>query len=196
MSNALSSLVNIESCSNIDEIIDTTYCEFKNNYMDRERRPKTLFGKRLIIEFANWVEYKADSYWHLVSLNEDEKFNVFPCGNKLSDHICLGNCISKDRQIVRYNGDVRNICIYRALRVNWPLDIIRLANEKSQKINIWEKDRKLHLRYKKNKIDYIVILAIKKDSYKLISAFPVFYINKKKAFDKDFEEYNRHKKSQ
>lgn len=192
----LSPLINIDNCNDIDDIINVTYNEFKKFYMDRDIRPNSLFGKKLIIEFANWKEYKADSYWHLISLDEKEYFNVFPCGNKLSDHICLGNCIYKKRQIVRYNGAIRNICVYRALRIKWVLDIIRLADQNSNKIKKWEKNNNLYLRYKNNKIDYVVILASKRQTYKLISAFPVFYINKKQEFDNDFKFYNKNKKSQ
>ncbi len=193
---SLSPLININDCLDIEEIIDKVYIEFKKVYMDRENKPKELLGKRLIIEFANWKEFKADIYWHLISLGEKEKFNVFPCGNKLSNHICSANCIYKKRQIVRYNGDIRNICIYRALRIIWPINIIELANKRSYRIIVWEKDNKLYLRYNEGKIDYIVVFASKRNTYKLISAFPVFYINKKISFDNDYKEYMKIKKSQ
>ena len=191
----LSPLINIDSFSNINSIIDDTYEKFKIKYMDREVRPKKLFGKNLIINFDKWVEYKADLYWHLVSLSEDEKFNVFPCGNNISNNICRENCLKKHKQITRVNGQIRTICVFRAIRINWVIDIINLANNNDPVIKWWEKGDKLYLRYQHGNIDYAVIFISKSKSYKLISAFPVFYINKKKIFDKDFREFMQ-KKSQ
>ena len=75
------------------------------------------------------------------------------------------------------------------------MDIINLANEQDSRIKVWEKDRKLHLRYDYGDIDYVLIFSSKKNIYKLISAFPVFYINKKETFDKDYNDY-KIKKSQ
>ena len=191
----LSPTINIEEYSDIDSIIKSTYEEFKSKHMDRSIRPKELLGKKLIMEFANWVEYKADLYWHLISLSENEWFNVFPCGNNLSSNICKENCLKKHRQITRTNGQVRTICVFRAIRVNWVIDIINLANKHDKRVRVWEKDNKLHLRYEYGEIDYIIIFGVKRNSYKLISAFPVFYINKKQTFNKDFNEFMQ-KKSQ
>ena len=66
-----------------------------------EIRPKKLLGKTIFIEFSNWIEHKADCYWHFISLNEKEKFNVFPCGNNLSEYICKKNCLTRKNIIKR-----------------------------------------------------------------------------------------------
>ena len=188
-------IINVLDCKDIDSIIDITYEEFKRNHMNEKKRPKKLLGKTMIIMFDNWRQYKADCYWHFISLGEKEQFNVFPCGNNLSEHICKKNCLTRKNIIKRYNGEVRIICPFRAIRINWIMDIINLANEQDSRIKVWEKDRKLHLRYNYGDIDYVLIFSSKKYIYKLISAFPVFYINKKETFDKDYNDYNI-KKSQ
>ena len=185
----LSPIINILDCEDIDSIIDITYIEFKKNHMNMEIRPKKLLGKTIFIEFSNWIEHKADCYWHFISLNEKEKFNVFPCGNNLSEYICKKNCLTRKNVITRHNREIRIICPFRAARINWILDIINLANKKDQRIKIWKKDKKLHLRYNNADIDYVVIFFETKETYRLISAFPVFYINKKQIFDKDYNDY-------
>ena len=52
-----------------------------------------------------------------------------------------------------------------------------------------EKDNKFHVRFQHQDVDYVVIFSINKGRYQLISAFPVFYIKKKKAIDKAYQEY-------
>lgn len=45
--------------------------------MNMEIRPKKLLGKTIFIEFSNWIEHKADCYWHFISLNEKENSMYF-----------------------------------------------------------------------------------------------------------------------
>lgn len=186
----LSPVINIDSCESIDNVIEIVYSEFKLNIMNKEVRAR-LFNKFVFIKFEDWVEYKAGMFWHLISLNENEKFNVFPCGNTASQNKCNKNCISQYMQITLNNGQKRSICIYRAIRINWINDIIVLANKKDERVKVWIKDDKLHLRFQYEDIDYVVILAVNSRNYQLISAFPVFYINKKEVFDTDYNNYTK-----
>ena len=189
----LSPIIDIDGCNSIDEIIEISYRDFKSNIMDKVVRPR-LFGKLVFIKFDWWIEHKAEMYWHLASLHEKERFNVFPCGNHISENRCNRNCVYQNRQITLKNGQKRYICVYRAIRVNWINDIIELANKKDISVKEWTKDDKLHLRFQHEDIDYIVIFEIHSKRYQLITAFPVFYINKKMEFDKDYSNYVKSKK--
>lgn len=194
-SNKLSPKINIDNCISVEDIINKTYNEFKTKIMDKSIRPN-LFNKLVFIKFDHWIDYKAEMYWHLVSLHEKETFNIFPCGNNISENICSKNCIYKTKQVVLKNEQVRDICIYRAVRINWINDIIELANGEDCSVKKWIKDDKLYLRFRHEEVDYVVIFEVKKNKYQLISAFPVFYINKKDVFDKDYKEYNKKSKNQ
>jgi len=190
ISNKLSPLIDISKSNNIDAIIDTVYDEFKCKFMNKLNRPR-LFGKFVYIKFSNWIDYKAEIFWHFISLNELERFGIFPCENNTSENVCMSNCLSKNKQVVLNNGQTRDICIYRAIRISWIWDIINLANDDSKNIKYWIKDKKMHIRFQDDDVDYIIILEVKKNMYQIISAFPVFYINKKKTFDTDYKNYQK-----
>lgn len=198
----LSPIIDIREINNMEDLIDLCYDKhFKMRHM-KEERPN-LYGKKVIIPFTNPKEYKFEIFWHLISLDESEHFNVFPCGNDLYDTICKENCFTANRTISfkkkdKYGNEedkIRRICPFRAMRINWVLDIIHLANSEDKRVKVWTEDSKIHLRYKYEEVDFIVILVEKQTSYRLITAFPVFYINKKKDFDKAYKNFKQ-KKSQ
>ena len=177
------------------EIVEKAYEVFKSQLMDKESRVK-LKGKFIFIDFSQWIDYKAEMFWHLISLDKNERFGVFPCENNMSDNICKMNCKDGLINVTLKNGQVRNICLYRACRIAWITEIINLANKKDESIMIWEKDNKKHIRFKHQDVDYVIILDINRGKCQLISAFPVFYINKKLTFNNDYEEYVRKIKNQ
>lgn len=190
ISSKLSPIINIDNCDSMDEIIELVYRDFKTNMMDKEVRAK-LFNKLVFIKFDYWIKYKAEIYWHLISLHEKERFNVFPCGNNISENSCNKNCIYQRDQVTLKNGQTRDICVYRAIRINWINDIIKLASRKDKNIKEWIKDNKLYLRFQHEDVDYVVILEVGRNRYQLVSAFPVFYINKKMEFDNDYINYTK-----
>lgn len=175
-----------------EEIIETAYDIFKNDIMDKKTRVKYK-GKFIFIKFDHWIEYKAEMFWHLISLGPKEQFQVFPCENNISDNICNMNCINKVRKVTLANGQVRNICLYRASRIKWITEIINLANKDDESVEVWEKDNKKHIRFKHQDVDYAIILEMNKGTYQLVSAFPVFYINKKLTFNTDYKNYKKNK---
>lgn len=183
------------STEEFEDIIENAYEIFRVKFMDKENRP-TLFNKFIFIDFKHWIDNKADCFWHLVSLHETEKFGVFPCENNISDIICKENCITKTKQITLHNGQIRDLCIFRMIRIEWVIDIILLANQKDDNIKVWEKDDKLHIRFQHEDVDYVIILLDRRNRYQLVSAFPVFYINKKKQFDNDYNNYIEKQKNQ
>lgn len=171
-----------------EDIIEDAYEVFRTEFMDKEKRPR-LFNKFIFIDFKYWFDNKADCFWHLVSLHETERFGVFPCENNISEVVCKENCISKIKQVRIKNNQLRDLCIFRMLRIQWVMDIVKLADKKDENTKVWIKDDKLHIRYQHEDVDYVVILLNAKNRYQLISAFPVFYINKKKQFDNDYNNY-------
>ncbi|URZ02727.1 hypothetical protein [Clostridium felsineum] len=192
-SEKLSPVIDIKECCNTEDILEVTYNNFQNNIMDKKKRPN-LFNKFIFIDFKYWIENKAEIYWHIISLGINEKFNVFPCNNDISSVYKKDNCINQEYQVTLANGSVRNICLYRAIRINWLIDIIHLANKNDESIKYWVKSGKLYLRFQHRGVDYAVVFQIQEDKYRLVSAFPVFYINKKQVFDKDYSDYQKIKK--
>lgn len=192
-----SKLSPIKEVSNekFEDIIENAYEIFRYKFMDKNNRP-TLFDKFIFIDFKHWVHNKADCFWHLVSLHETEQFGVFPCENNISESICKENCISEVKQVRIKNNQLRDLCIFRMLRIEWVMDIVKLADRKDENIKVWIKDDKLHIRFQHEDVDYVVILLNAKNRYQLISAFPVFYINKKKQFDTDYNNYIQMQKNQ
>lgn len=189
----ISPLIDIKNCNNTEDIIDYIYEYFKENIMGKEKRPK-LFNKSIFIDFNNWINYKAEMFWHIVSLNDNEKFNILPCNNDISSIYKKDNCINHKYRIEMSNGSVRSICLYRAIRISWFIDIINLANSKDKSIKSWVKDKNLYLRFQHQSIDYAIVFQIQKNMYRLLSMFPVFYINKKQEFDNDYNKYQKIKK--
>lgn len=188
----LSPIIDISRYSDFNDINDFLYGHFSKNIMDRTKRNK-LFNKFIFIDFSNWIDYKAEMYWHMISLSENERFNILPCNNDTSNIYCNDNCINRCHQVILSNGQKRNICIYRAIRIEWLNDIINLANNNDENIKIWEKDNKLYIRYEHETVDYAVVLEKQKNKYRLLSMFPVFYINKKVEFNTDYKKYKKMK---
>ncbi|MCM3620530.1 hypothetical protein M3936_23530 [Sutcliffiella horikoshii] len=199
-SNKLSIPLEISTPKNISDTLDELYLFFKDNILDRDKRIK-LFGKDIFIDCGKgkWIRGKNEVFWHLTSLKKREKFNVLPCSNCKSSSICPQNCLEPTIEVMLSNGEKRNICIYRGRRINWFIDVVRMANEKDENVQTWRENLgqgkfKLFLRFRHQSGDYVVIFEEKwrrKEliQYRLLSAFPVFYINKKREFDKKFREY-------
>lgn len=120
--------IDIEGINNIDEIIDNAYEIYKSQLMDRENRIK-LFGKFIYIDCKSWINRKAEMFWHLSSLSENEQFNILPCTNDSASVVCNENCITNLYKVILSNGEKRNLCIYRSIRINWIREVIDLANK-------------------------------------------------------------------
>lgn len=188
ISTKLTPPIDINTFSTIEETIEYVYLEYKATIMDRVNRPQ-LFGKDIFVNCKNWINYKAEMFWHLSSLSISEIFNILPCNNDRSNLLCMNNCLVKNTQVTLVNGQVRNICLYRGIRIRWIKEIIILANNNDCSVKKWIKDNKLHLRFTDETVDYIIIFDIKKKYYSLKTAFPLFYINSKSNFDKDCRLY-------
>lgn len=200
-SSKLSSPISIDSYNNTDEIINHLYEIFKVELMNKHKRP-TLFGKFIYISCNNWIKGKAEMFWHLISLADDESFNIFPCNNCVSQTKCPENCISPTLTIDLPDGKTRNTCLYRGIRINWIKQIIDLTNKNDSNIKFWVKPRivqgvtrkQLHIRFQHETVDYLLIFEEKYENgvlshYYFVTAFPVFYINKKHQYQEDYQTY-------
>ncbi len=110
--------------------------------------------------------------------------------------LCNQNCNASHHAIVvKYGAETRNVCLLRASRLPWIIDIIKLAGKNDSSVNVWLKpgtgrqNGKLYLRYNHHGADFVLIFSVEKRFYRLISAFPVFYTNEKENFDKDYRKY-------
>lgn len=176
-----------------EEIIDKCYVIFKQSILNKDR--PDLFGKKIYIPIE-WLNYKAEMFWHVSSLSSIEDFKILPCNNDVSSVNCRKNCIENTGGITLSNGETRTLCHYRMTRVNWIREIIDLANIHNDRVKVWKKVQKdnkenLYLRYVYREIDYILVFEEKVNRYILKSAYPLFFIESKRNHDKDYNKYRK-----
>lgn len=179
----------------IEKDIDTAYEYFQLAINNRSKRP-TLFDKEVFIEANEQINGRPQGFWHAISLEDKHHFKVLPCVNDGNIDLCAQNCSSGHHQIaIKYGVEVRNICLLRASRLPWIVDIIKLASRKDPSVKVWRKPSggkqsdKLYLRYNHGGADYVLIFSAEKWFYRLISAYPVFYTSEKADFDKESVKY-------
>lgn len=184
-------VVDLDPYSNKSEIINNLYDLYKSELMEKDNRVR-LFNKFIYIE-CKWIDYKAEMFWHLISLSEEDYFKEFPCEYDNLKLMCEENCIKHIKQVTLNSGQVRNICYFRAVRISWIKEIINLANNNSSHIKKWEKDGILYIRFEHETADYILLFLNKLNNgkYYFISAFPVFYPRSKVNYDNDFQNYQK-----
>lgn len=180
-------------CGDIADGLIIAYDYFSHYINDKENRPQ-LFGKKIYVEAHEWIEDRPEGFWHLVSLEEKHHFQkILPCINDSSTALCKQNCNTKQKMIaIKMGTENRSLCLYRASRIPWVVDIINLANNNDPDVCVWIKPStngssdKLYLRYNHDGADYVVIFSVEKKFYRIIAAFPVFYLSEKEAFDKEY----------
>lgn len=169
--------------------IQTAYDYFNEKINNRSNRP-ALFEKELFIEANEIIEGRPLGFWHIISLDENHHFKVLPCVNDICMDLCGENCELKNHQVsINFGAETRNICLLRASRLPWILDLIKLANRDDPAVKIWKRDNKLYIRYNHFGNDFVLILSDTKHFYRIISAYPVFYTKDKKVFDRDSVEF-------
>ena len=184
--------MSITSSQGLNEIIDSCHELFKKTIAAKDR-PK-LGEWEIFIPFK-WIDTKAEIFWHIGSIEKKSTLDIYPCTNDVASAICTSNCINGADTIVLSNGEERAKCIYRATRVGWILDIVKMYNETDSRVKYWEKDnsdhrRRIYLRYQEEEIDYLVVFEKKSDKrVVLITGFPVFFISTKNDLEKDYKKY-------
>lgn len=172
--------------------IEIAHRYFDENLNNRLNRP-SLFEKDIYIEAKEIIDEKPQGFWHIISLDEKHTYTkVLPCINDENISKCNENCNTKKHQItIKYGTETRNICLLRASRIPWIIDLINLANKNSPDIISWKKqnnhNKKLYIRYKKGSVDFVVIFSEEKHYYRIISAYPVFEQKEKEELNNDYK---------
>lgn len=185
--------IDITGLEDISAIMDKCHIVFKETMVNKDNRAK--LGEREIAVPLNWIECKAELFWHAASVEEKAKLNIQPCINDITSSLCANNCIDAIDSIIMNNGDKREKCIYRAVRISWIREVIDLYNNGDKRVKYWEKinsnkKNRIYLRYQEAELDYIVILEDKSDKrVVLITGYPVFFISAKKDYEKDYQNY-------
>lgn len=194
ISSKLPPVLDISNLNSTEDIIEFIYENFQKEYTGPENI-RYLHGEKVHFDYSRIHKDKFLFFWHLISLSSSEKFNVLPCNNdisliKCSDH----NCLTQNNYIELPKGK-RNICFYRGIRVHWIGKIIELADKNDPFITQWEQDDNncFYIRFQHETTDYLVVLTMKKNGFLFVTAYPLFYINKKQVCDKQYELYQASK---
>lgn len=181
----------------VNQSIDIAYDYFSKNIADRAHRP-ALFDKEVYIECAEIIDDRPVGFWHIISLEDNHKFSkIVPCVNDPAIDLCDQNCVSGKYQVaIKSGSENRNLCLYRAARLPWIIDLIKMANRDDPAVQVWLKpggqkaNDRLYLRYKHGGNDFVVIFTVQRKFYRLVSAFPVFYLKERNEMDKDYTTYH------
>lgn len=194
------------------EIIPVSSTDFHQNFDQiyeyfRELKSKKLIynGKKVIFQNEHLILGRESEFWHLVSLGLKDTFKVLPCTRCESKRICPINCNSEMFKVDLKGGlGERKLCTYRAHRINFVELILSLCNSGDSRVMQFKKKHKNRYKRWETKefirfvdleldIDYIIILRFipKSDTYKIIAAYPVFYVDVANGFDKDFAKFNK-----
>lgn len=185
--------IDITGLEDISAIMDKCHIVFKETMANKGNRAK--LGEREVAVPLNWIDFKAELFWHAASIEEKVKLDIQPCINDIASSLCANNCIDAFEPIIMNNGTEREKCIYRAVRVSWIRKIIDLYNKGDKRLKYWEKinskkKNRIYLRYQEAEIDYIVILEDKSDKRViLITGYPVFFVSAKKDYESDYQNY-------
>ena len=194
MDNTLSPILQLSN--DLNSSIDIAYKYFADNIGNRAKRP-ALFEKEVFIECGEKIDDRPVGFWHMVSIEEKHGFeDLLPCTNDQSLSWCDQNCNTNQHQVaIKYGQEKRNLCLYRAARLPWILDIIKFANRDDPAVQVWlvpggsKKSDKLYLRYNQKGNDYLLVFSVEKHYYRLISSFPVFYLREKKTLTENYQTY-------
>ena len=185
--------IDFTGLEDISAIMDKCHIVFKETMANKDNRAK--LREREIAVPLNWIECKAELFWHAASIEEKAKLDIQPCINDVVSSICANNCIDAFDSVIMNNGAEREKCIYRAARIGWIREVIDLYNQGDARVKYWEKvnsnkKNRIYLRYQEEELDYIVILEDKSDKRViLITGYPVFFISAKKDYENDYQNY-------
>ena len=186
--------MNITTNQSIDGIMDQCHILFKETIGSKER---PLLGDREIFIPFVWIQEKAEIFWHIGSIEEKSRLDIKPCNNDITSAVCDSNCSNASDIVILNNGEERAKCIYRAVRVGWILEIVKMYNASDSRVKYWEKDnsdhrRRIYLRYQEDEIDYLVVFEKKNEKRViLVTGYPVFFISSKKDLDSEYAKYQK-----
>ena len=173
---------------------------FFNTFLKKDIKP-LYEGKFIFFDMqkkkGNITLPFSERFLHIVSLDDEEKYTMFPCANDVSYELCETECNIEYaspflRAINRWD------CPYRLARIHWIKQVIDLANEGNSNITEWDeydKDSrgqrtvKRLIRYHCGMDDYVVILLERKNDYYFYTAYPVLTKTKKATYDRKYREH-------
>lgn len=187
----------LEFPADVNQSLNIAYDYFAKNIGNRAHRP-ALFDKEVFIDCTEYIDDRPAGFWHIISLEDKHRFSkILPCTNDPTIDLCEQNCVTGKNQVaIKHGVENRNICLYRAARLPWIIDLIKMANRDDPAVQVWLKpggskaNDKLYLRYKHSGKDFAVIFSVQGKFYRLISAYPVFYLNEKQDFDNDYAAFH------
>lgn len=186
----------------------TKVAKITNQIYEDKCTTAILFNKPITFSKCKVEEFSID-YWHMGSLeNKDLKraygnenyYNIKPCNNTAYSNKCA-NC-NEHNFSINIRNKTRDKCIYRMSSIEMFRSIIDKADILDGDVKIWQvenfssrrqKEINLKIRYKKDEIDYLIILNEKQEEYFFITAYPVFEQREKSDLDKEYNSKNSKK---
>lgn len=185
----------------IEEKIRNGFDYFYNIFLKKDIKP-TFNGKYIFFDMDQMLEHRIKlpypkSFMHIISLDNDDKYSMFPCTNDISMEFCENQC-TLHNALARFQFYLRWECAYRLSRIHWIPEIIKLYEEKDSNIYYFEEDatdgkkrfKNIYLRYDCGVDDYLIFMHYrpKSDDYLFITAFPVVYTRKKEELNIKFKK--------
>lgn len=185
-----------------NEQLEQAMDRFYNSFLRKEVKP-TYNDRPIFFDMSRklpgiLLPY-SKSFLHIVSLDDADKYNVYPCNNDISMENCTLNSCG-DANLYYFQVLGRWECQYRLSRIHWIPEIFKLANNHDPCIYEWEeievgksygKYIKRLIRYHCGIDDYIIVLQEREQDYYFITAYPVSSISKKKHFDRQYQCYQK-----
>lgn len=180
-----------------EDKVEDAFIYFRDIFIKKENRPfynnKFIFFDTSRITGNFELKY-PERFIHITSLDDSDKYNVFPCTNDLSFENCYNKC-SSESDIFSYHLIGRWECLYRLSRIHWIREVIDLANSYDSQITEWDVPEcdnrrgtyyKRFIRYNCGIDDYVIILKDEGKSYRFITAFPVVSKKKKTEYEAQY----------
>ena len=186
-------------------VFEQSYAIFEAELKDKDSRPR-LLDRFVFINFDDEIQGKPKAFWHIASIGaDDSKYEKIPCAGDPAESFCEYQC--DPDHTGNFLRAVNSIpCCFRACRIRWVAEILKLANENppTPLLRVWKQknqrtgENNLLIRLTDNEVDYVVVFRVSyKNSdiymYQLMTAYPVVLPGYKRRFDKEYENYCRKK---
>lgn len=181
----------------ISEMFDAGMDHFYNTFLKKDVKPR-FKGKDIFFNMDKMYQrfflmpYPL-SFMHITSLNNENKYTLFPCTNDISMENCVNKC-DLSSALQSYGTYQRWECLYRLSRIHWIKEIISLANEDDENVYVFTEEKNdgkkkfndISIRYQFGIDDYLIVLRERKREGDLlfITAYPVVSKKKKNDLDK------------
>lgn len=172
---------------------------FFNIFLDKTVKP-SYNGKDIFFNMSKESDIFTLTYperfLHIVSMDDEEKFNMYPCVNDPSYEYCDNRCTGSS-EIINFSVLNRWECPYRLSRIHWIREVIDLANNGDPDVTEWEvveansrgKYNKRLLRYCCGIDDYLIVFRDHDNRYQFITAYPIVKKSKKEECDNAYSSY-------